>query len=108
MDWLKAGAFAMIPFIAASIGVLVGGQLSDRLLKSGATLSLARKLPVITGLIMSTTIVTAIWLENDVAVIAVMSLAFFGQGTQNLGWTLLSDRAGKTRRPNRWRFQSFH
>lgn len=93
MDWMKVGVFAMLPFIAASIGVLLGGQVSDRLLRAGRSLIFARKLPVISGLLMSTTITSAIWLESDVAVIAVMSLAFFGQGMSNLGWTLISELA---------------
>lgn len=93
MDWMKAGIFAMVPFIAASVGVLAGGQVSDRLLHSGKSLAFARKLPVIVGLMMSTTIVAAIWLQSDAAVIAVMSLAFFGQGMSNLGWTLISEIA---------------
>jgi ACS family D-galactonate transporter-like MFS transporter len=93
MDWLKSGAFAMVPFLAASLGVLAGGQVSDRMVRAGASLALARKLPIITGLLMSTLIVLAIWLKSDVAVIAVMSLAFFGQGMSNLGWTLISEIA---------------
>lgn len=93
MDWMKVGWFAMLPFIAASIGVLIGGQVSDRLLRAGRSLTFARKLPVITGLLMSTTITSAIWLESDAAVIAVMSFAFFGQGMSNLGWTLISELA---------------
>lgn len=93
MDWIKAGFLAMVPFIAASVGVLAGGQVSDRLLRGGSSLAFARKLPVIAGLVMSTTIVAAIWLPSDAAVIAVMSLAFFGQGMSNLGWTLISEIA---------------
>lgn len=93
MDWMKADVFAMVPFIAASVGVLAGGQLSGRVLRAGRPLAFARKLPVILGLLMSTTITAAIWLESDAAVIAVMSLAFFGQGMSNLGWTLVSELA---------------
>ncbi|MBO9581717.1 MAG: MFS transporter [Sphingobium sp.] len=93
MDWIKAGFLAMVPFIAASVGVLAGGQVSDRLLASGKSLQFARKLPVITGLLLSTVIVSAIWLPSDAAVIAAMSVAFFGQGMSNLGWTLISEIA---------------
>lgn len=93
MDWLKAGVYAMVPFMAASLGVLAGGQVSDRLLRAGVSLAAARKAPVITGLMLSTLIILAIWLESDGAVIAVMSIAFFGQGMSNLGWTLVSEIA---------------
>jgi MFS transporter, ACS family, D-galactonate transporter len=96
MDWLKSGVFAMVPFIAASLGVLVGGQVSDRLVRGGMSLALARKAPIIAGLLMSMMIVLAIWLPGDGAVIAVMSLAFFGQGMSNLGWTLISEIAPRS------------
>jgi MFS transporter, ACS family, D-galactonate transporter len=48
---------------------------------------------VVGGLLLSATIVSAIYLPTDEAVIAVMSVAFFGQGMSNLGWTLISEVA---------------
>jgi ACS family D-galactonate transporter-like MFS transporter len=53
----------------------------------------ARKLPIIVGLALASTIVAANFLGNDALVISVMSLAFFGQGMCNLGWTLITDVA---------------
>lgn len=91
MNWLKVGFYAVLPFICASLGVLVGGQLSDYLVRRTGSLTLGRKLPVIAGLILSSAIVSAIWLPGDMAVIVVMSAAFFGQGMSNLGWTLISE-----------------
>ncbi len=44
---------------------------------------------------MASCIITANWLESDLAVILVMSFAFFGQGMVGLGWTLISDIAPK-------------
>jgi ACS family D-galactonate transporter-like MFS transporter len=93
MGWIKVGFFAVLPFIAASFGVLIGGQLSDWLVKRSGSLSFGRKLPIVVGLMMSSLIVSAIWLKSDIAVIAVLSLAFFGQGMSNLGWTLISEVA---------------
>ena len=55
--------------------------------------SIARKTPVITGLLLASCIVAANFVDSDALVIAVMSLAFFGQGMVNLGWTLLTDVA---------------
>jgi ACS family D-galactonate transporter-like MFS transporter len=95
MAWLKVGFFAILPFIAASVGVLVGGIVSDFLLRRTGSANIARKLPIITGLVLASTIVTANFLKSDVLVIAVMSVAFFGQGMVNLGWTLLTDVAPK-------------
>jgi ACS family D-galactonate transporter-like MFS transporter len=96
MPWLKVGWMAVLPFIAASVGVLIGGQLSDALVKRSGSATLGRKLPIVGGLLLSSTIVSAAFLESDALVIAVMSVAFFGQGMSNLGWTLISDVAPKS------------
>ena len=93
MAWLKVGVYAVLPFIAASVGVLFGGQLSDALVKRSGSATLGRKLPVVAGLLLSSTIVAAAFLKSDTLVIAVMSVAFFGQGMSNLGWTLISEVA---------------
>ncbi len=95
MGWIKVGFFAVMPFIAASVGVLAGGTLSDLLLKRTGSATVARKLPVIMGLVLASCIVAANFLDDDVLVIAVMSVAFFGQGMCNLGWTLITDVAPK-------------
>ena len=93
MEWIKAGFFAILPFLAASIGVVFGGTVSDVLLKRTGSATIARKLPIIVGLFLASCIVAANFLTDNVAVIAVMSIAFFGQGMVNLGWTLLTDIA---------------
>lgn len=94
MDWIKVGFFTVLPFIAASVGVLCGGQISDFLVKR-AGLTLGRKLPIVGGLLLSSTIISAMFLPSDALVIAVLSIAFFGQGMSNLGWTLISEVAPK-------------
>jgi ACS family D-galactonate transporter-like MFS transporter len=95
MEWLKVGIFAVMPYMAASVGVLLGGWLSDRLLKQTGNANVGRKLPIIAGLLLASTIVGANYVESNVAVVAIMSLAFFGQGLVNLGWTLITDVAPK-------------
>jgi len=95
MAWLKVGFFAVLPFIAASIGVIAGGQISDHLLRRTGNATLARKLPIIAGLLLASCIVAANFVDDNVLVIAVLSVAFFGQGMVNLGWTLITDVAPK-------------
>ncbi len=97
MDFLKAGTMAMLPYIGASIGVLVAGQLSDYLLKRTGSANLARKLPIVGGMLLASTIVAANFVPADanLLVVAIMSVAFFGQGMTNLGWTVISDVAPK-------------
>lgn len=95
MTWVKLGFFAVLPFISASIGVLSGGWLSDVLLKRLGSANIARKLPIIIGLLLASTIVAANFVDNNVAIIAIMSVAFFAQGMTGLGWTVISDIAPK-------------
>ena len=95
MGWIKVGFFTILPFIAACVGVVSGGLLSDHLLRRTGSANLARKLPIIAGLLLASTIVIANFVSRDTLVIVVMSLAFFGQGMCNLGWTLLTDVAPK-------------
>jgi ACS family D-galactonate transporter-like MFS transporter len=93
MDWLKLGFFAVMPFLAASVGVLFGGWWSDRMLRQGKSPNVARKLPIILGLLLAATIVSANFVDDNRIVIAILSLAFFAQGMAALGWTLVSDIA---------------
>ncbi|HVY06463.1 MAG TPA: MFS transporter [Burkholderiales bacterium] len=93
MGWIKIGFLAVLPFIAASVGVLFGGWWSDSLLRKGGSPNVARKLPIITGLLLASVIVTANYVDNDYVVIGILSLAFFAQGMAALGWTLVSDIA---------------
>jgi len=93
MAWLKIGFFAIMPFIAASIGVMFGGFFSDWLLRRGKSPNVARKLPIITGLLLASTIILANYVESNVTVIVILSVAFFAQGMAALGWTLVSDIA---------------
>ncbi|HEX7063204.1 MAG TPA: MFS transporter [Woeseiaceae bacterium] len=93
MEWLQVGFYAVMPFIAASVGVLVAGQISDHVVKRMDSLTLGRKLPIVGGLLLSSTIIIAAFAESNLVVVIVMSVAFFGQGMSNLGWTLISDVA---------------
>lgn len=95
MGWIKVGFFTILPFIAACVGVVSGGLFSDHLLRRTGSANLARKLPIIGGLLLASTIILANFVAQDTLVIAVMSVAFFGQGMCNLGWTLLTDVAPK-------------
>lgn len=93
MGFLKIGFYAVLPFIAASVGVLFGGWWSDTMLRRGLSANIARKVPIITGLLLASTIIAANFVDSNNAVIAILSLAFFAQGMAALGWTLVSDIA---------------
>jgi ACS family D-galactonate transporter-like MFS transporter len=97
MTFIQAGLMTSLPYIGASIGVLVGGLISDTILKRTGSPNLARKLPIVSGMLLASTIVAANYVPagNNAAVILIMSIAFFGQGMTNLGWTVISDVAPK-------------
>ncbi|MGX7000683.1 MFS transporter [Caballeronia sp. KNU42] len=95
MGWLKVGFFAVMPFLAAAVGVMFGGWVSDLLLKRTGSANIARKLPIIVGLLGASTIISANFVSSDALVITILSIAFFGQGMVGLGWTLISDVAPK-------------
>jgi ACS family D-galactonate transporter-like MFS transporter len=97
MTFIQAGFMTSLPYIGASIGVILGGWISDAILKRTGSANLARKLPIVSGMLLASTIVAANYVPvgNNAAVILVMSIAFFGQGMTNLGWTVVSDVAPK-------------
>ena len=95
LPWLHVGFFASWPFLAAAIGIFFGGWGSDKILKKTCSVNISRKLPIISGLLLSSCIIVANWVESNTAVIIIMSIAFFGQGMVGLGWTLISDIAPK-------------
>jgi ACS family D-galactonate transporter-like MFS transporter len=97
MPWIKLGIFVSFPYMAAAVGGVVGGAVADRIIKQGGSVSFARKLPVASGLILASSLILANWVPDgqDGLVIAIMSVAFFGQGMTNLGWTVLTDLAPK-------------
>jgi len=87
---LKTPLYVALPFVAAFVGVQLSGYVSDRILRSGMSLGLARKTPIIVGLLLSASIMGANFVDSPEAVIAFMALAFFGNGMASIGWSLIS------------------
>ncbi|MCO8160761.1 MFS transporter [Pseudomonas sp. LJDD11] len=90
MDFIKSGLLASLPFLAAFVGVLCSGFFSDWLIRRGHSVGLARKLPIITGLLISTTIIGANYVDSTGLIIACMAVAFFGNGLASITWSLVS------------------
>jgi ACS family glucarate transporter-like MFS transporter len=95
MTILKAGFMASLPAIAGFLGGIAGGWISDRLARRGHSLSVARKVPIVAGMLLSMTMIACNYVQTDVIVVAVMSLAFFGKGVGALGWAVVSDTSPK-------------
>jgi MFS transporter, ACS family, D-galactonate transporter len=90
MDFVKAGFLASLPFLAAFVGVLTSGVLSDFMVRRGASLGLARKVPIVTGLLLSISIIGANYVDEPALIIAFLTLAFFGNGLASITWSLVS------------------
>ena len=95
MTILKAGFVASLPAIAGFLGGVVGGTISDRLAKAGFSLSMSRKLPIVMGMMLSMSMIACNYIEQDMLIVAVMALAFFGKGVGALGWAVVADTSPK-------------
>ena len=90
LDFIKAGFYASLPFTGAFLGVLCSGALSDWLYRRGFSLGFARKVPIVSGLVLSTTIVGANFVDRPMLIILFLSLAFFANGLASIHWSLVS------------------
>ncbi|MFJ7467374.1 MFS transporter [Peribacillus frigoritolerans] len=95
LSLIQTGFAASVPYIGAFFGGIVGGIISDKLLKKGKSLAVARKTPIITGFLLSSTIVLANFTSNIFLLILIMSIAFFAKGLAGLTWSLVGDMAPK-------------
>jgi ACS family glucarate transporter-like MFS transporter len=88
---LQAGFAAVLPALCGFFGGILGGIISDRLLKATGSLTLARKIPIVGGMLLSTVIIVCNYVDAPAAVIGLMTLAFFGKGIGSLGWAVVAD-----------------
>ena len=93
MSLVKAGVMSSGPAIAGFVGGVLGGVVSDYLLKRGMGLSPARKTVIIIGLVISCAILGCNYTDSQTMVMLFMSVAFFGKGVAALGWAVMSDAA---------------
>ena len=90
LNYVKSGYLASIPFMAACGGLLMSGFLSDSLVQKGHSVSIARKTPIIIGMLLSVSIVGANYVTDTVLVMFFMSVAFFGVGMALISWVFVS------------------
>jgi MFS transporter, ACS family, D-galactonate transporter len=95
MDFIKVGFYASLPFLAAFCGVISSGLLSDFLLRRGCSATTARKVPVICGLLLCTSIVGANYVSNPAFIILFLTIAGFGNGFSSIAWVFVSELAPK-------------
>jgi D-galactonate transporter len=92
---MEAGWVAALPAICGFSGGVLGGVVSDYLIRQGMHPSRARKTPFVIGMTLAASLVSANFVDANWMVIALMALAFFGKGLAAVGWAVLSDTAPK-------------
>jgi len=92
---VKVGFVAMLPAVCGCLGGVLGGIFSDWLLRRGRSLTFARKVPIVLGMLLSCVMMVCIRVHDISVVVAIMCLAFFGKGFGALGWTVVSDTSPK-------------
>jgi ACS family glucarate transporter-like MFS transporter/ACS family D-galactonate transporter-like MFS transporter len=95
MNILQAGLTASLPAICGFTGGVLGGVFSDALIRRGHSLTIARKVPIVGGMLLSVCIIGCNYVTADWLVVALMSLAFFGKGIGALGWAVVADTSPK-------------
>ena len=95
MSITKVGVLAALPALFGSVGGILGGIVSDRLLRAGRSLTFARKAPIVAGMACATTMMLCNLVDTQWGILLLMSIAFFGKGFGALGWTVIADVSPK-------------
>jgi ACS family glucarate transporter-like MFS transporter len=91
LNILQAGFAAVVPALFGFFGGILGGAISDYMLRRTGSLTIARKTPIVGGMLLSTVIILCNYVSTPALVIALMALAFFGKGIGSLGWAVVAD-----------------
>lgn len=91
LNILEAGFAAAAPALCGFVGGVLGGVISDAILKRTGSLTLARKTPLLIGMILASTIIACVYIQQEWLIVVVMAVAFFGKGIASLGWAVVSD-----------------
>ncbi|WP_447878014.1 MFS transporter [Serratia fonticola] len=95
MSILKAGFVASVPAICGFVGGVLGGVISDYLMRRTQSLTFARKTPIVLGMLLSMSMIFCNYVETEWMVVGIMAAAFFGKGLGALGWAVMADTAPK-------------
>jgi ACS family glucarate transporter-like MFS transporter len=75
-DLLKLGVFGVLPALVAMPGGWIGGLVSDALVKRGKSLTVARKVPLVCGMALSSVIALAVVVPTAGEALALLSLCY--------------------------------
>ena len=91
MNIMQAGFSAALPALCGFAGGLIGGFVSDYLLKTTGNISLSRKIPIYAGMFLAMAIIACAYVQQAWMIVPLMAVAFFGKGIASLGWAVVSD-----------------
>jgi ACS family D-galactonate transporter-like MFS transporter len=95
---VKTGIFGMIPGLFAMLAGWLGGQTSDFLVRRGMSLTKARKIPIVGGMAMASSIGLAVIVPSAAGAVALLALSYgslcFAAASI---WSLPADVAPTTR-----------
>jgi ACS family glucarate transporter-like MFS transporter len=95
MSILQAGFFTALPALCGFAGGLLGGVVSDFILRRTGSLTMARKLPLLFGMLLAMSIAACNYVDDQWLVVGIMGIGFFGKGVAALGWAAVSDTSPK-------------
>ncbi|MCB1124242.1 MAG: MFS transporter, partial [Verrucomicrobiae bacterium] len=87
------GWWVMIPPMGAFCGVLLSGTISDYLIRRGVSPGTARKIPVLSGMVIGASIIGANYTDSTGMVVLFMTIALFGNGLASIAWVFISSIA---------------
>jgi MFS transporter, ACS family, D-galactonate transporter len=73
---VKTGIYGMIPGLFAMVAGYAGGKTSDYLLRSGMSLTKARKIPIVAGMAMASSIALAVVVPSAAQAVALLALSY--------------------------------
>jgi ACS family D-galactonate transporter-like MFS transporter len=75
-DLLKLGVFGVLPALVAMPGSWIGGLVSDGLVRRGKSLTVARKIPLVGGMLFASVIALAVVVPSAGMALALLSICY--------------------------------
>jgi ACS family D-galactonate transporter-like MFS transporter len=95
---LKLAGWGMVPPACAVLAGYLGGIVSDRLVRRGVGLTAARKIPIVGGMVLSSSIGLAVLAPTAMWALALLALSYSGLAFAAAGiWSLPADIAPSRR-----------
>lgn len=91
----QSGFVASLPYICGIVGVLLGGSISDRLIKKGVQPITSRKFPIVGGAVLAAVATAPLpFIKSTTLIIVLLCIGYFAsQLPSGVIWTLAADVA---------------